>query len=137
PSNLALTPRATEGVRDVVSELQAEYREELTRCKDCEVGLVDAIPEDQSLEQPEGEDLAKNEEDFSAGPASPSYVGRTLRALELLLVLFVSFGSKIVWALVHWQRGAVHFVFAEHYSVEGDVSGLLGYASSFGRAGLR
>jgi len=101
---------------------------------------VKALPEDHPAEQPVGPEradhsrdrgLAENEEASSAAEPASLPSERALRELELLVVLFVAFGSSTVWALADWYRGVVHFVYPEHRSVEQHVAYLLHYATSF------
>jgi hypothetical protein len=71
-----------------------EYREGFTRCADCGVALVEALPEELELEVEEAEEGV---EEVALPAGSPNAGGepRSLRLRELGLVLFVLFADRL------------------------------------------
>src|SRR6185436_16077361 len=72
---------------------RGEYREGFDRCSDCEVALVEALPE-EPVEGTLGEDAREEEgEGLEPAAAAPDMdqEERDFRALELGLVLVVAF----------------------------------------------
>ncbi|HEV8580400.1 MAG TPA: type II CAAX endopeptidase family protein [Thermoanaerobaculia bacterium] len=113
---------------------RGEYREGFSSCRDCDVALVDALPEEppeaEDLSDDPEEDLTSEEgltvgpwEDLAAHPASD----KRLRTLELLLVLFVAFGSPLVFSLIDWWRNAP---FSKEYPVRAQLAWSLQAAAS-------
>lgn len=113
---------------------RGEYREGFSRCQDCDVALVESLPAEPPATLEEiPDDL---EEDLAAEPeaaepeadlAAPTPSEKKLRALELLLVLFVAFGSSVVFSLIYWWRGTP---VKGDYSTEDNLSHLIHRASA-------
>jgi membrane protease YdiL (CAAX protease family) len=91
-----------------------EFREGFSWCPDCDVALVETLPDEPVEEEEEGwneeevfdfdwggedddEEEQEQQEDSSLIAVSPSEA--RLRSRELLLVLFVSFGGSIVHSI--------------------------------------
>src|SRR5262245_54061877 len=68
-----------------------EYVEGIERCADCDVDLIEAPP-------PEPEDAA----------GEPEQEEKSLRVLELTMLLFVGFGVSLADSLYHWWRHTFH-----------------------------
>jgi membrane protease YdiL (CAAX protease family) len=91
---------------------RGEFREGFTWCQDCETSLVPLLLAKPAQverlrawrEPPEDEEQEEPEEGEVTGGAEPDPV-RSLRAVELLLVLFVAFASPLLSALHIWWNG--------------------------------
>ena len=77
-----------------------EYREGFTWCHDCDVALMEALPDEPDTIAVEDGDTEEEAEDSDAAPAHPA--AEPLRVLELGLVLFIGFGYSLVSSFYHW-----------------------------------
>jgi len=87
---------------------RGEYREGFTWCQDCDVALVDALPDEPAEEEPKDRGVPGDDENGEGvegqgteGGAGPDRE-KSLRALELLLVLFVAFGRPVLLSIRDW-----------------------------------
>jgi membrane protease YdiL (CAAX protease family) len=83
-----------------------EYRSGFTWCHDCDVALVDRVPDEPSETASEEGDESNPVDVLEAAPAQ-SREG-AIRVLELGLVLFVGFAYSLVTSLHHQWLGATH-----------------------------
>jgi membrane protease YdiL (CAAX protease family) len=93
---------------------RGEYREGFSWCQDCETALVEILPdisdelEDRFPIDAVAEDGADLDEEADLPPEAPeiprvpAIPAPRLRALELILVLSVTFGNSILSSLVDW-----------------------------------
>lgn len=72
-----------------------EFREGFTRCRGCDVDLVEALPPEEPPPAAAGD---------APAPAAASPGGRASRVFEAVLVYFLGFGSSLVASLHHVSR---------------------------------
>jgi len=77
-----------------------EFREGFTRCRVCDVDLVEALPPEEPAR------AAAPEAAAAPGPAATS-AGARLRVIEAVLVYFIGFGNSLVASLHHVSRHVV------------------------------
>jgi len=83
-----------------------EYREGFSWCHDCEVALVENLPDEPIEEAIENGETAIEADARHAAEADPKE--ESLRILELGLVLAIGFGYSLVASLHHWWHGVTH-----------------------------
>jgi len=88
---------------------RGEFREGFTWCRDCEVSLVESLPDEPeescepaAFEEKEDWDEPAEDVETRASEADPD---KLLRSRELLLVLFVCFGTSIALSIYDLFQG--------------------------------
>jgi len=85
---------------------RGEYREGFDWCSDCEVALVEALPEEPEESELQ-EEAGEEETEEPESPAAPSdREARDFRALELGMVLVVAFLTPLASSIWRWWNNA-------------------------------